>query len=603
MKNKKFLTIITALALLCTATFVAACDGGACNHIDADYDGVCDVCKNTVAVYLNLFAVNDLHGKLYDSDSQPGVEELTTYIKSYAADTTVLLSSGDMWQGSAESNLTDGAMMTEWMNAVGFVSMTLGNHEFDWGESRIGQNLQLADFPFLAINVYNRDTDELADYCAPSVMVERSGIKIGIIGAIGDCYSSISAGQVKNVYFKTGDDLAKLVKAESAKLRSEGADIIVFSHHEGYDGYPSELSDGYVDVVFEGHTHSSYVERDDEGIYHLQGGGENKGISHVYIKHDCLTGKNTVLKAETVKNRVYSSLQADSVLEPLKTKYAEQLAMASRVVGYNDTYRSGNALRTTASDLYLQKGLEKWGEDYDIVLGGGYMSVRNPGYLGVGEVTYSMLMSLFPFDNRLALCTLSGAKLLSQFIETRNQNYFVAYSSYGYLVKDSIDPNATYYVVTDTYSSDYAPNGMTVVDYYDDNVFARDLLAEYIEDGGYGEAPSDDYVLTEIAEALVIGEQLARGQTTEFTYYVQGTVTEIEDDVYGNVYISDGEGNTIFVYGISDVDGTRFGSMSDKPSVGDTVILRGRITNYHSNNVDKIELTSTVLIDKTEKTD
>jgi hypothetical protein len=39
-------------------------------------------------------------------------------------------------------------------------------------------------------------------------------------------------------------------------------------------------------------------------------------------------------------------------------------------------------------------------------------------------------------------------------------------------------------VVTDTYSAHYAPNNMTVIDTYAENIFARDLIAEYIEQGG-----------------------------------------------------------------------------------------------------------------------
>ena len=89
----------------------------------------------------------------------------------------MLLSTGDMWQGAAESNLTKGGIIVEWMNLLGFVSMTLGNHEFDWGEDAIRDNLDIADFPFLAINVYSNTTNALADYCTPSVMIERGVFK------------------------------------------------------------------------------------------------------------------------------------------------------------------------------------------------------------------------------------------------------------------------------------------------------------------------------------------------------------------------------------------------------------------------------------------
>ena len=47
-------------------------------HIDKDYNRKCDKCNESVLVYIDLFAVNDLHGKITDSASQPGVDELTS---------------------------------------------------------------------------------------------------------------------------------------------------------------------------------------------------------------------------------------------------------------------------------------------------------------------------------------------------------------------------------------------------------------------------------------------------------------------------------------------------------------------------------------------
>ena len=188
----------------------------------------------SVLVYVDFYSVNDLHGKVADGESHPGVDELTTYLKNAKLrdDYMFVISAGDMWQGSAESNLTKGNLTTEWMNEMNFVGMTLGNHEYDWGEEYIKANAELAEFPFLAINIYNRDTDALVEYCQPSVMVEAGELQIGIIGAMGDCYSSIASERVQDVYFKGGNDLTNLVKAESERLRKEGADCIVYVIHD-----------------------------------------------------------------------------------------------------------------------------------------------------------------------------------------------------------------------------------------------------------------------------------------------------------------------------------------------------------------------------------
>ena len=174
-------------------------------HTDEDDNGQCDLCDTSVLVMLEIYGVNDLHGKLTDSSNQPGAEELTTYIRNLwdTVPNLLLLSMGDMWQGTAESNLTEGNMVTEWMNEMDFHAMTLGNHEFDWGEAPIAENAQLAEFPFLAINIYERATNQPVSYCQSSTIVDMGMVQIGLIGAIGDCYSSISPEQTEGIYFKT----------------------------------------------------------------------------------------------------------------------------------------------------------------------------------------------------------------------------------------------------------------------------------------------------------------------------------------------------------------------------------------------------------------
>lgn len=469
-------------------------------HTDRNSDKKCDTCNKSIVVVIDFYALNDLHGKFCDSDSQPGVDELASYLKARkkSDDNVIILSSGDMWQGAAESNLTNGLILTEWMNAMGFVSMTLGNHEYDWGEDAIKENNYAADFPLLAINIYDRSTGKRVNYCTPSVVVERDGIQIGIIGAIGDCYSSISADRVEDVEFKVGYELTSLVKAEANRLRNQGVDIIVYAIHDGYgsstsgsisdskldDYYDPSLSDGYVDLSFEAHTHQSYVLLDSNGVYHLQAGGENKGISHVEISYNLVTEEKEVTTAEIVKSSVYSKYDDDPQTEALEDKYADIIDKAYKSIGRVSSKLSSSRICNIVSELYLEAGLEKWGSRYDIVLGGGYLNTRSPYDLPAGNVTYSDILSLLPFDNQLVLCKISGKNLKSRFIN--NSDYYLTYSDYGNSVKSRISNSATYYVVVDMYTAVYSPNKLTIVDYYDEGVYARDLLAEEIKSGRFG---------------------------------------------------------------------------------------------------------------------
>ena len=93
-----------------------------------------------------------------------------------------------------------------------------------------------------------------------------------------------------------------------------------------------------------------------------------------------------------------------------------------------------------------------------------------------------MLMSILPFDNRLVLCSVSGSNLKSKFINTSNSSYYISYSDYGSQL-ETIDNNKIYYIIVDSYTAYYAPNNLTIIDFYDEDVYARDLLADYIENG------------------------------------------------------------------------------------------------------------------------
>lgn len=619
---KKIIALIFALVMLICIT---SCDlipdfgGGDVNlpegydceiegHLDQDDNAYCDACNKNVLVVVDFYVINDLHGKFCDTDKQPGVDEIGTYFEKMMSkdDYTVFLSSGDMWQGTAESNLTTGNIVTEWMNELGFVAMTLGNHEFDWGQDAIRNNLALAEFPFLAINIYDVETNTPVDYTTPSIMIERGDIQIGIIGAIGDCYSSISSDMVEGITFKVGNELTNLVKAEAEKLRAEGADLIVYSLHDGYEDsksgttnvsgsalsayYNTVLSSGYVDLVFEAHTHQSYTLIDNKGVYHLQAAGENQGLSHVEIEVNYANGNNNVSEAGIVRSSTYGNLADHEATEAIEDKYADILDFAFSPLGTVSTKLNSNVVADYVAEFYLEVGLERW-YDYDVVLAGGFLKTRSPYDLSAGEVTYADILSLLPFDNRIVLCSVSGSKLKSQFINTTNSSYHVAYSEYGNSILNEISDNETYYIVVDTYTAYYKYNGLTIIDFYDENTYARDLFAEKVREGAF-EVNHDAHRLTSIPDALAIGEKLSANQATKEMYHIKGTVKSVSNFTYGNIYVEDENGNEIYVYGIEN-----YSNMTDKPNVGDEILLCSVIYKFVYNGRVTIELTNAIVVE------
>lgn len=468
------------------------------SHTDEDNDGICDICFEDVVIELSFLAINDLHGKFIDTENQPGVDELTTYLKKLYQDTEreeILLSSGDMWQGTVESSTNKGALMTEWMNEVGFVSMTLGNHEFDWGTSYITKNSTNADFPYLAINA--RYNGKPIAGVQSSVVVEKRGVKIGIIGAIGDCVSSISGEFNKGLNFISGEELTKLVKDEATRLREqESCMFIVYSIHAGASGltgdnvnqsvfdsnggyYDESLSNGYVNLVFESHTHQNYVVKDSYGVYHIQGGSENKYLSVSNVSLNSANGYSTVT-AHNLSSNVYgnsSSYESDPIVDEIFEKYFPDDNPYTTVLGKTYSTVYSDAICDKVAELYYNAGVKKWGADYNIVLGGGFLSCRNPYRLYSGNITYADLFAVMPFDNTIVLGSITGYNLKSKFINSSNSRYHVYYT----VDVASISDTKRYYIITDTYSSTYSYNGITEIARYDSGIYARDLLAEFLK--------------------------------------------------------------------------------------------------------------------------
>lgn len=85
-----------------------------------------------------------------------------------------------------------------------------------------------------------------------------------------------------------------------------------------------------------------------------------------------------------------------------------------------------------------------------------------------------------------------------------------------------------------------------------------------------------------IRKAIAIGLAKSHNSFTSEQYIVTGVITEIKSATYGNLYIRDAEGNSLYIYGLSNSDGTlRFDTMDPEPAVGDTITVVGVLGRYH----------------------
>ena len=136
-------------------------------------------------VDLTILHFNDFHARLIPSPQGiGGAAQLATAIKRERANCPrcLLLNAGDNVQGSPVSTIYRGLPVFEVMRPLGIDAFVLGNHEFDYGADRINDFLAAAGYPVLAANFLTADGKLFTG--TPSIILERDGLRIGIVGVL-----------------------------------------------------------------------------------------------------------------------------------------------------------------------------------------------------------------------------------------------------------------------------------------------------------------------------------------------------------------------------------------------------------------------------------
>jgi len=436
---------------------------------------------------ITIISTNDIHGTAIDSSETAGVKKASKEIENIKSESkyNILLDQGDIYQGSIEVYLTDGYLMDDYLMLNGYDSICLGNHEWDWGEESVQKHIEYLQIPVLTNNIYKNS--QLLEGLTPYKIIERHGVKIGLIGCISDCYSSISASKVKDIEFITGTALTNLIKSQSNYLRNQGCQYIILQVHGDYKEYDSVLSTGgYVDLVLEGHSHSKYATKID-GVYHIQSGGDLNCIytTKIDFKYVDVEYVATTNKPYYYTNSAMNSLSNSTYMKEIDDYYKEYYyeAKANEVIVNNMSSTTATALDDYMAKAYyeakeLLNGTPYSGYINQVVCGGGFIKERKYDNLS-GKVTYALLAEYYPFDNDICLCSISGYNLKNRFMS--NQTNYHVYFKDGFTSSNVVNTK-TYYIITDSYSLDYSFNGLTLVYKISDAKYPRDLLAEYLKD-------------------------------------------------------------------------------------------------------------------------
>ncbi len=435
---------------------------------------------------LSFYGINDFHGAIVESSSEPGIFKLGTYLKSeFAANEnkTVFVNAGDFWQGSADSNINRGNFLTEAMNALKLDALTIGNHEFDWYDTAIEANKALAEYPFLGANIMIRESGELAtnlvsydDTFKASTMVTRNDVNIGIIGTIGMLEGSILAGAIAPYTFKP---VTSYIEAEAANLRAKGADMIVLSTHDSLanslGAYAPIIENKVVDVIFSGHHHL----RDNQLINNvpiMQTEGNGKQIMEVHDYYDFNLKEFKVTSREFMEAADIKAnyTEDQELLDLFNAKYAEEITrVKGEVIGTLTNYISKSTLVTLANKV-MYEFASVTHDPTTIIAVHNYGGVRVDG-IDAGEVTYGDIYKAFPFDNEI--------KIFEDIIGSTVSNFIGNNASYP-ISRYDIESDKEYTIVTIDYVSDGKYSNIRDLPHIVTGEYVRELIAEYFRTNG-----------------------------------------------------------------------------------------------------------------------
>ena len=217
-------------------------------------------------IIIDILGHADFSGRLRKSKSSPGLAAFCASVDSVRDGNpqgTLLLDSGDEFGAS----YWPGFPVVKALSLIGTDAMTLGNHEFDRGKGFLEECIGAAAYPILCANIAEKATGELVRGVLPYVILERSGVKVGILGLTTEYTPYMIKYPAFEPYRVTSS--VEACNLYIPQMRGEGAQIIVLLTHfpfyvDEHGGISGELYDVLcsvppVDVCIGGHIPGDYA--------------------------------------------------------------------------------------------------------------------------------------------------------------------------------------------------------------------------------------------------------------------------------------------------------------------------------------------------------
>nr|WP_312289278.1 5'-nucleotidase C-terminal domain-containing protein [Clostridium chromiireducens] len=413
-KIKKIVSILTSLFFAITL-FTGVSVKGYATENDKTFDVV---------------EITDFHGALNDASGKPVAGVLAdriNKIKTSNPDRTLILGGGDLYQGSAISNIMKGVPVQEVMSKIGLEVTTLGNHEFDWGlDTLLNETMKGASYSIICSNLYSKSTGKRV--FDPYKIFTKDGVKIAVIGGITPETSTIvSPKYVKDYEFK---DLANEVNSIAGELKqNNSADIILALIHEGDNGDNAtgaifNIADKLknIDAVFGGHsnTKTSAIAKV-TNIPVFIGNSAGKGFIDAKfkitgdkkVKFDTPTIESSYIALDNDKGYKAENPETDRYINEMVDNANNEIkSTTNEVIGYNNEKELTRKINISP---YGSSVLGNWATDVTRNAVNADVGIQNNGGLRIdipqGDMTVGTMWQFMPFDNTIYKLSMTKAQL------------------------------------------------------------------------------------------------------------------------------------------------------------------------------------------------
>jgi 5'-nucleotidase/UDP-sugar diphosphatase len=372
-------------------------------------------------------AADDAEGRCFG-----GAGRIYTLINQMRDDLTaaghpvLVLDAGDASQGSLFYTTYGGAAEAEFLERVGFDAMAVGNHEFDLGPEGLAVFLDTVSFPVLSTNIDVSANPLLAGRVLPHTIIERDGLRIGLVSALATDTPEIAAPG-PTVRFM---DEIETLSAAVAELQAAGAAPIIALTHVGLarDIEIAAAVPGLAAVIG-GHSHTYmsatdprrqtpyplWVDTDQGGIVPVvQAGSNGRYLGHLVLELDA-DGAMVHAFGDTIE--VDASITPDEGMVAWVAELRGPIAeMTARIVSeaaadIDGDRESCRQVECTMGNLVADAMLDRVADQ------GISIAIQNGGGLRAsitaGPVTMGQVLAVLPFQNSLSTFELTGADVLA----------------------------------------------------------------------------------------------------------------------------------------------------------------------------------------------